>query len=103
MEELIRMKVIQIKKQQAEQELLQLERKAEEEARFRIESHKLNCAIQYNDIRTLQLLAGGCEIPCRINDDIECYKCLTTGSYDPIIKNKARIELDRITLYGNSI
>lgn len=96
MEELIQAKMIQIQKQEEEDALLQLERNIEIEARVRIELHKLNNAIQLNNINALRLLAG-CKNACWLYDDIDCFKCITGGSYDPTIKNKAREYLERIS------
>ena len=93
MEELIQAKMIQIQKQEEEDALLQLERDVEIEARARIELHKLNNAIQLNNINALRLLAG-CKNACWLYDDIQCFKCITGGSRDLTIKNKAREYLE---------
>lgn len=89
MEELIQAKIHEIYKKEEEKKMLILEIEIEEEARLRIETKKLNDAIQSKDIKTIRLLAGVCKDLCE-----DCYICITGGSYIPIIKNKARLELN---------
>lgn len=97
-EERIRRKMIEIKNKQKEDEFNSIEREIEREieieALLRVETEKLEDAIQSKDKKKLRLLAGDClwTDPCWLMDDIECYKCQTSGSSNPIIKQKARLK-----------
>ena len=95
-DKLIQIKIIHITLNEQENIFSKLERNIESSVRMRLETKKLNDAIKSKDIKTLRLLAGECDNPCRLYDDIECYKCISSGSYDPVIKQNARMELDRI-------
>lgn len=93
-EERVLKKMIEIKDKQKKDECKRIEQEIEEEALLRVETEKLEDAIQSKDKKKLRLLAGDClwTDPCWLIDDIECYKCQTTGSSNPIIKQKARLE-----------
>lgn len=93
-EERVLKKMIEIKDKQQKDEYKRIEYEIEEEALLRVETEKLEDAIQSKDKKKLRLLAGDClwTDPCWLIDDIECYKCQTSGSPNPIIKQKARLE-----------
>lgn len=63
-----------------------------------VETEKLENAIKSKDNTKLMELAGNClwTDPCWIVDDIECYKCQSTGSSNRIIKQKARYEFEEL-------
>ena len=77
-----------------------VKREIEIETLLRVETEKLENAIQSLDKNKLRHLTGDClwTDPCWLIDDIECYKCQTNGSSNPIIKQKSRIELNRIII-----
>jgi hypothetical protein len=75
-----------------------VKREIEKEALLKVETETLDNAIQSNNKNKLRHFAGDClwTDPCWLIDDIECDKCQTFVSSNPIIKQKSRIELNRI-------
>ena len=102
-EEQILKKMIEIKNKQKEDDYKRLENEIYAEALLRVETEKLDDAVQSKDKAKLMELAGKClwTDPCWLVDDIECYKCQSTGSSNPIIKQKARYDFEILSTKGN--
>lgn len=102
-EQLIQEKIIEIQTKEKIEKYKKIEKQIEEEAHLRIDTAKLNIAIQTSDLECLRILAGECfySIPCWVDDDMICYKCMFSGSTIYSIKEKARQEYINLLEKGN--
>jgi len=96
-EELIQAKMRKIQMKEKRDNHKNLEKEIEKEAHLRLDTVKLNKAIENSDINILRLLGGNCiyAIPCWVDDE-DCYKCISSGSLIESIKKNARQEYIRI-------
>ena len=90
-EELIQIKMRELHEKDCIEQYKAIEKEIELEARLRLDTIKLENAIQSKDKQALRMLGGNCfcVIPCWIDYE-DCYRCMTSGSSIEEIKQKAR-------------